>query len=166
MSFLKRLDRVFGLNSRYPGRWFDRGRLYFGLAAVGLFVVVYPIITLWEGHQDRVIADRLRQDGVEVDAVILRYRDSNGDDEVRVAFDRVDGGHVEGWVIVGSKRAPGPTRVRYLPSDPTVARLADDLEPRRSEVKVMVVVYLFLGAVVVAIIGTFRAFDRSLGLRR
>lgn len=130
-----------------------------------VFLAAIPLLSTWTGYQDRRVANRLRGAGVEVDAQIIEHRRADGSNQVRVSFETVDGRHFDTWVVVGAFRVPGPAQIRYLPTDPTVSRLADDLQPRKVHLQALVIVYLFLGAVVVAVVGGFRAFDRMLGLR-
>ena len=109
------------------------GRVEWGMLAV--LIVAVLAVAAWNGHHDRRIADRLRHDGVEVDAEVIEFRhrsqlNSTFGDLVKVAF-LVDGQPRQTWVVVALNRVPlGPTRIRYLRTDPDVARLVRDFEPR------------------------------------
>ncbi len=144
-------------------------------ALAGGLLALFALSTLavagWNGCQDRRIAERLRGDGVEVDAVVIDYRvrfrhNAAIGDEVKVAFNRVDGRHVETWLIVNTNtKPPSPTRIRYLRSDPSVARLATDIEPRAGALAFFLILFAILGLIGCALSWFFKEIDRQLGLR-
>lgn len=104
----------------------------------------------WNGYADRRLADRLEQQGVTVDArvVDLRHRGRLSailGDEAEVVFTTEQGEQVQTWVVVGTSVDNGPVRVRYLRSDPYVARLRHDLKPRAGALTLMLVVTALVG---------------------
>lgn len=139
-----------------------------GLLAV--LIVAVLAVAAWNGHQDRRIADRLRRDGVEVDAEVIEYRhrsqlNATFGDLVKVAF-LVDGHPRQTWVVVAVDRVPlGPTRIRYLRTDPDVARLVRDFEPRAGALAFWLIFLTIAGLVAWGISLFLREMDRQLGLR-
>jgi hypothetical protein len=145
------------------------------LAVAGGFLALFALATLavagWNGYQDRRIAELLRRDGVEVDADVVGYKvrykhNAAIGDEVKVAFNTVDGRRVETWLVVNTNaEPPSPTRIRYLRTDPTVARLATDIEPRAGALAFFLILYAILGLIGGALWWFFKEMDRQLGLR-
>ncbi|HEX7276653.1 MAG TPA: hypothetical protein VF244_04700 [Acidimicrobiales bacterium] len=135
-----------------------------------LAVLSFLAVAAWNGQHDRDIADRLRRDGVEVDATIVDYQESlRGINlaigrKVKVVF-QVEGRQVATWVIVGREHRTGPTRVRYLRTDPSVARLVSDPQPRAPAFVGCAIVFSILAIVGWAIWRLFGDLDRHLGLR-
>ncbi|MEA2972904.1 MAG: hypothetical protein QOG82_1362, partial [Actinomycetota bacterium] len=85
--------------------------------------------------------------------------------EAKVVFETTTGQRAEIWVPVSIHVERGPTRVRYLPGDPDVARLAADPTPRSTDLPALLIFIGFCGLVALALMAGFRAIDRSLGLR-
>jgi len=166
---LDALDRRAGAGSSAPRtrsraeRWFTYG---LGTVLVGLFLA-YGVLLAWNGHHDRRVADRLRHDGIETQGDIIDYRvpyQLKGAHEVKVAF-RTDAGEaIQTWVAVSDDTSSGPTRIRYSASDPSVARLADDVEPRAHDLLALIIICLGLGALGFMVYRIGKGFDRRLGV--
>ena len=143
----------------------------FKLGLIVPLMVTALAVSGWNGCQDRRIADELRRDSVEVDAVIVDYQvrakhTAAVGDTVKVAFTTLDGRQVETRVVVGTNREPpSPTRVRYLRTDPSVARLATDPAPRAGALPFYLILFAVLGVIGAAVFWFFREMDRQLGLR-
>lgn len=170
MARLDALDRRFGngVGRARSGSGRAERSLANGAIAFGVLVVATLLaLSAWNGHRDRRIADRLGHDGVEVDAVIVDARTAyqlKGENELKVAFQAGTGQHVEIWVTVSHRYPPGPTRIRYLRTDPKVARLVDDPTPREHDFLARVIILLVMGLIGFGIFRACRGFDRLLGL--
>ncbi|MDQ6946706.1 MAG: DUF3592 domain-containing protein [Actinomycetota bacterium] len=134
LNRLDALDRRIGADPRNPQPLSRR----FAFIAVAIFCAIGSIplaATVWYGHEDENVAARLRRDGADVDAEVVgvrlggRLRAVSGEG-AKVVFRTDAGKQVTTWVTVGSAPEKGPTRVRYLRSDPSVARLVTDPVPR------------------------------------
>ncbi|MEA2900952.1 MAG: hypothetical protein QOH36_839 [Actinomycetota bacterium] len=86
-----------------------------------------------------------------------------GENELKVAFDASAGQHVETWVTVSHPYPLGPTRIRYLRTDPKEARLLDDPTPREHDFLARVIILLVMGLIGFGIFRACRGFDRMLG---
>ena len=108
-----------------------------GTAVLAILVVGPSALTLWEFRHDVRVDQRLRRDGAVVDGEVVERRSRSGRGSLlygrnaRVRFTTVDGRSVETTVTVQDLPRKGPTRVRYLRDDPSVARLVSDPVPRR-----------------------------------
>jgi hypothetical protein len=117
----------------------------------------------WNGAHDRRVADDLRRDGVEVTGEVIDHRGFEG--QARVVFETDEEVRVDTWVTASRYFENGPRQIRYLRSNPHVARLVDDPVPRTSDLSGLIFLYVFCGLVALALGAGFRAIDRSLGLR-
>lgn len=107
-------------------------------AALTAIVVAAPcLLTLWEFRHDVRIDRKLRKDGVVVDGEVVERRTRGGRGSllfgrnVGVRFTTAEGRSVETTVTVQDLPRAGATKVRYLRTDPSVARLVSDPVPRR-----------------------------------
>lgn len=92
----------------------------------------------WNGYADRRLAERLEQQGITVDARVVDFRSYGRlsairGQEAKVVFTTDQGDRIETWIVVGGSVEDGPVSVRYLRSDPEVARLSADLKPRAAD---------------------------------
>jgi hypothetical protein len=165
---LDALDRWAGASP--PSRSHSYGRPWLRYGVGCLFVVLflaYGVLTAWNSRHDLQVADRLGRDGDQVQGQIIDYRvphQLKGAHEVKVSFGTLTGQHVETWVTVSKYRSPGPTQVRYLKSDPSVARLVDDLEPRAGDLLALIIIVFGLGALAFMVFRIGKGFDRRLGV--
>jgi hypothetical protein len=95
------------------------------------------VLTGWEFRHDVNVDRKLRQDGAVVDGEVFERRTRSGQGDLlfgemaRVRFTTLDGQSVQTTVTVADLPPLGPTKVRYLRGDPSVARLVSDPVPRR-----------------------------------
>ena len=136
-------------------------RLGNGLVAV---VALGPCaLTGWEFRHDVNVDRKLRQEGAVVDGEVFerRTRSGRGDllfgEMARVRFTTLDGRSVQTTVTVADLPRLGPTKVRYLRGDPSVARLVSDPVPRRDNWWLVTAATVLAGIVVIVVKRVTRA---------
>ena len=138
MGFLDRLaavDRRLGIDSESERRGSKRLAVV-TVAALSLVFMVPLGAALWNGNHDREVAAKLRREGVVANGHVVDVRAKGplggavAGEEAKVAFRTAIGENVSTWVTVADAPPKGPTVVRYLPSDPSTARLVEDPVPR------------------------------------
>ncbi|MCA1836792.1 MAG: hypothetical protein LC721_10910 [Actinobacteria bacterium] len=149
-------------------RWNQRGVLWWltiPQLPVVLMAVAALVFTVANDREDRHVAASLQRDGVVVEgsAIHFEFR-TRGDiffgDRVQVAFKTEDGRDVKTWVPNGIPVDRGAVSVRYLRSDPSVARLVADPTPR--EGRSLTVLAVYAGVLVLTVPMTLILRQRSL----
>jgi hypothetical protein len=157
------LDRRLGLDRESEQRGSKKTVVLF-LAMFGVVGLVPIGAALWNGHHDRDVASRLRRDGaVAAGEVVDVSRKGKlkavAGQGAKVIFRTESGEEVSTWVTVRDVPPKGPTEVRYLRSDPSVARLVDDPAPRNGVWPVVSAV-LFAAAWIGLVVASAMNFHR------
>jgi len=149
-------------------RWNQKGMLWWlaipQIPAL-MLVLVALFFTVGNDREDRRVAALLERDGVVVDGSAIHFKfrvrtDFLFGEQVQVAFETEDGVKMTTWIPNMTAVQEGPVSVRYLRSDPTVARLEAEPAPRRGRSLVALVIYA--GVVVILAPMTLYARHRSL----
>ena len=131
---LEALDRRLGLDARSDA-WGTKPFRVAAIVIVSIVSLIPAAAALGNGHHDRRIAAQLDASGVETSAEILDADDRRrlravGGERVKLLFQTEEGQEVRTWVTVKDAAEGGKVRIKYLPSNPSVARLVDDPAPR------------------------------------
>jgi hypothetical protein len=143
-------------------RWLRRA----GNGLLAMVVLGPSVVTWWEFRHDVNVDRKLRRDGVVVDGEVFERRTRSGQGDLlfgemaRVRFTTRDGRSVETAVTVGDLPRVGPTKVRYLRTDPFVARLVSDPVPRKDNWW-LVAAATVLGGIVVILVKWITRIRRS-----
>ena len=161
---LAALDRRLGIDVQSEQRGSKRLPV---LVLVAFFLIgMVPVgAALWNGNHDRDVAARLGRDGAVGTGQVVDVRSKGwlkavAGQGAKVVFRTAGGEAVSTWVTVGDLPHRGPTEVRYLRSDPSVARLVDDPAPRDG-VWPVTAALLFLAAWITCLVALARKIGKA-----
>lgn len=139
-------------------RWKEHGPTWWLMRTVAPMILVMSLaqyLTVRDHRTDQRVDSLLSRDGVVADGRAIQFSVHFGwgaliyTDSVKVAFKTSDGRNIETWLPHEIPVERGPVRVRYLRTDPSIARLVDDPAPR--EGRWVAVAWLHVATIVLSV---------------